>query len=102
MNKGLEELEKIKNWLYTHDLQALCDIDTIEKELKEGEKAQFKLKALGNFVKKDKALEIIKEKLVNLFHLVHTDTKEAYNDLVSEHYRELTQEEYDLIKEVVL
>lgn len=49
-----------------------------------------------------KALEIIKEKLVNLFIVAHTDSKEAYNDMVSEHWRELTQEEYDLLKEVLL
>lgn len=49
-----------------------------------------------------KALEIIKNKLVNLFHVAYTDTKEAYNDLVSEHYRELNQEEYDFLKEVLL
>ena len=43
MSKGLEALKKIKNWLYTHDLQELCDIDIIEKELK----ALEIIKALG-------------------------------------------------------
>ena len=59
-------------------------------------------KALNTIEKELKALEIIKNKLVSLFHLAYTDTKEAYNDLVSEHYRELTKEEYDLLKEVLL
>jgi len=53
-------------------------------------------------IKSLQALEIVKKKLVNLFHVAYTDTKEAYNDLVSEHYRELTQEEYDFLKEELL
>lgn len=46
-----------------------------------------------------KALEIIKEKQVDLFKVAYTNTKEEYNDMVSEHRRELTQEEFDLLKE---
>ena len=77
MSKGLEALLDLLNGI--HKIQ---NYYVISKELK--------------------ALEIIKKKLVNLFHLAYTDTKEAYNDLVSEHYRELTQEEYDFLKEVLL
>lgn len=52
-----------------------------------------------------KALEIIKEKRVNVHLLVLSDSLEKYNfkynfNLLS--YRKLTKEEYDLLKEVLL
>ena len=78
MSKGLEALQEIKSKPFSWE-KLKDNLDIIEKELK--------------------ALEIIKKKLVNLFNVVYTDTKEAYNDLVSEHYRELSQDEYDLLKE---
>ena len=89
MIKGLEALNEIekfveKNLSKTKDNESFnlgFDIGIIEKDLK--------------------AFEIIKEKLVNLFIVAYTDTKEAYNDMVSEHYRELTQDEYELLKEIL-
>lgn len=46
-----------------------------------------------------KALEIIKEKRVNVDWLLETDNVEEYNESL---YVELTKEEYDLLKEVLL
>lgn len=48
-----------------------------------------------------KALEIIKEKEVNVFIFLHSGCLESYNDMV-EVNRKLTEEEYDLLKEVLL
>ena len=48
-----------------------------------------------------KALEIIKEKQVNVFIFLHSGDLETYNDMV-EYNRKLTQYEYDLLKEVLL
>lgn len=52
-------------------------------------------------VKKLKALEIIKKKEVNVFIFLHSSDLETYNDIVEDD-RKLTQEEYDLLKEVLL
>lgn len=48
-----------------------------------------------------KALEIIKEKEVNVFIFLHSGDLETYNDMVEDN-RKLTQEEYDFLKEVLL
>ena len=48
-----------------------------------------------------KALEIIKEKEVNVFIFLHSGDLETYNDVVEDN-RKLTQEEYNLLKEVLL
>ena len=51
------------------------------------------------------ALEIIKNKEINihalLLHLKRFDKPDGYNVLVGEKYK-LTQEDYDLLKEVLL
>ena len=47
-----------------------------------------------------KALEIIKEKEVNVFIFLHSGDLETYNDMVEDN-RKLTQEEYDLLKEAL-
>ena len=46
-----------------------------------------------------KALEIIKEKEVNVRFLISCKNLKEYNDVISDH---LTQEEYDLLREVLL
>ena len=87
MAKGLEALERLKNTLlaegYWQDI--LQDVFIIEKELK--------------------ALEIIKSKEINihalLLHLKRFDSPNGYNALVGAKYQ-ITQEEYDLLKEVLL
>ena len=48
-----------------------------------------------------KALEIIKNKEVNVFVLLHSGNLKIYNDIVEDN-RKLTQEKYDLLKEVLL
>ena len=118
MIKGLEALIRIEdllNMLYETDVidddhaqdiniigEALKRLEELEKAFKALSKDDEKAKKLlSKEIEKNRAFEIINEKKVNVFHIVHTKTKEAYNDLVSEHYRELTQEEYDLLKEVL-
>lgn len=48
-----------------------------------------------------KVLAIIKEKEVNVFIFLHSGDLETYNDMVEDN-RKLTQEEYELLKEVLL
>lgn len=48
-----------------------------------------------------KALEIIKNKEVNVFVLLHSGNLKIYNDIVEDN-RKLTQEKYDLLKEALL
>ncbi len=78
MSKGLEALEKVNHPTCEADIECF---DIIEKSLK--------------------ALEIIKEKIVLVDVLFDTDTLEDYNDFKSKQ-EQLTQEEYDLLKEVML
>ena len=51
--------------------------------------------------KLDMVLDIIKEKQVDAFIFSHSGDLETYNDMVEDN-RKLTQEEYDLLKEVLL
>lgn len=52
-------------------------------------------------IKSVKALEIIKEKEVDVFIFLHSGDLETYNDMVEDN-RKLTQEEYELLKEILL
>lgn len=78
--KGLEALQKICAQYYNGE-----QYKVIEKELK--------------------VLEIIRNKEINihalLLHLKRFDYPAGYNALVGDKYK-LTQEEYDLLKEVLL
>ena len=78
MSKELEALEKIVDTYY---------IDNMDKEISIIEKAL-------------KALEIIKNKQVNVFVLLHSGNLKIYNDIVEDD-RKLTQEKYELLKEVL-
>ena len=101
MSKGLEATKRLK-WGYAITREEriyLCEC--IEKELKEGEKAQFKLKALGNFVLKSEVLEIIINKKVNLEYLKCCENYEQYKTICS-YWNEITKQEFDLLKEVML
>ena len=85
--KGLEAFEEIKavmSKLFGDVEKCNKSLDIIEKELK--------------------ALEIIKEKRVNaiiLFHYSNYKTPFKYNRCIMDHDRQLTQKEYDLLKEVL-
>lgn len=48
-----------------------------------------------------KALEIIKEKEVNVYDFKEYESKYEYNKHTKAKFQELTQEEYDLLKEVL-
>lgn len=93
MSKGLEALEKAKKRtglpLNKEFAPVTIDeLDIIEKELKDKEK-------------KDKAIEIIKDKRVQVGDLLYSSCLEAYNSGRDKVYR-LFQEEYELLKEVML
>ena len=72
--------------------EKLCQLEDIEEELGID---------LAQVNKEHKALEIIKEKEVNVFIFLHSGDLETYNDMVEDN-RKLTQEEYELLKEVLL
>ena len=76
MSKGLEALQEIIKYNALIDE----DLDIIEKELK--------------------ALEIIKTKRVDVELWRFTSNRDYYNKLVCED-RQLTEEEHDLLKEVL-
>ena len=95
MTKGLEAFEEIKKQIGNihyfdfrndvpkqtiYELREMPLFDTIEKELK--------------------ALEIIKDKEVNVNHLVISDTLDTYNYGWEEYLCILNQEEFDLLKEI--
>ena len=115
MNKGLEALKSM--WLYidepTKRQFALQDYKVIESELNDYEETKKDLKQvisdyqdLGNSVYKQvKALEIIRNKKVDVWSLGICYSLKNYHYVISaKHYPELklTQEEYDLLKEVLL
>ena len=83
MSKGLEALERIKNNLKDEDnyinLFDTLDLSIIEKELK--------------------AFEIIRNKYVNVGYFVNCINAKEYNKWYERKYH-LTQEEYNLLKEV--
>ena len=89
MSKALEALEDIILYLNASEPKGLyCEnIETIQQALLEAQKEL-------------KALEIIKEKLVDVFKLYNCNTVEEYNQA---QYRDciLTQEEFNLLKEVL-
>ena len=86
--KGLEALEEARNYTHmlitsgTWDNKISPNLNIVERELK--------------------ALRVIKYKSVNVAIFEETKNLEEYNRII--HYFELhlTQEEYDLLKEVLL
>lgn len=121
MSKGLEALERVRNQRVFIDFEIdatvndFCekDLDIIETELKDNEdlKTQFAVNSMNEFFrtldeqKKLKALEIIIEKDVSMYWLRHSKNVDEYNNFIltdKRQYQKLTQEEYDLLKEVLL
>ena len=88
MSKGLEALKEVNKYLTKYFNRALnrpedtlvkwTEIDIVEKELK--------------------ALEIIRNKKINLEYLKCCETYEQYK-MVCSYWNEITKEEYDLLKE---
>ena len=131
MSKELQALEEIQNYKIKFDanikyengnetqyrfetikdmfLKQFAIIETALKRIPELERENFELsEQVGMYAtykcedeKKLKALEIIKEKEVDVFIFLHSGYLETYNDIVEDN-RKLTQEEYDLLKEVLL
>lgn len=131
MSKGLEALAKIKkhdihktliNKKFVMDKEWEENYQIIEKELKRLEELEKAFKALSKDdekakkllsleIEKNRALEIIKEKRVDVCYFMNCRTLEEYNDDVLASYaydevdaeqRMLTQQEYDLLREVLL
>ena len=93
MSKGLEALWEYRllvanyedRWIKTTTEHFIKCADVIEQELK--------------------ALEIIKEKDVSMYWLRHSKSANDYNKFIltaKRQYQKLTQEEYDVLKEVLL
>ena len=88
MTKGLEALEKLKN-------RPCLSTDWSKKEIN----YDYNKEEYDAIEKELKALEIIKEKKVNVKWLLNSYSCDDYNNWYDIH---LTEEEYDLLKEVLL
>ena len=109
-------LEFIENNLDKRLIIGGCDI--IETELKDYEKQKQLVQTLQDkiyvkemkYAKQEKALEIIKEKKVDIAILIESESLYDYNDYMNNsdiyneygNSRQLTKEEFDLLKEVLL
>ena len=74
-------------------------LERIENEYSIGE-AVFYKEDFNQVRKELKALEIIKEKTVDIWLIQNKKTLKQYNSMVDES-RQLTQEEFNLLKEVL-
>ena len=113
MSKGLEALVSLElNACQTSD-QKEWAYNIIEKELKrleELEKAFDSLvkesetlgKMLSKEIEKNRALEIIKNKGVDILALQHYKNASQYNFSLRGMFAQLTEEEFNLLKEVLL
>ena len=108
MNKELEALKRIKS--HYNDrvcIDILEDFDLIESALKRLETLEEEKQSFDRQLeKKLKALEIIKEKSVDVGFLQWHSSVDSYNSYIVEHAwtkhtRTLTQGEFDLLKEVL-
>ena len=100
LKSNMTNAECIRFGEYVHIIEtALKDYDEIKKE----KLLLSAVRDLPNLFKKLKALEIIKEKGVNIYFLKNTDNVDEYNELIQPHFgmKALTQEEYDLLKKVL-
>ena len=112
MSEGLKEIKRLPKAIKDTFKDSF---NIIKKELKEyellgDEFQEFIIKynklceEKMEWLKQKEALEIIKKKNFDLFYLQDSKDLEMYND-ACDHYRNLsylTQEEYDLLKEVLL
>ena len=117
MSKELETLKSIKFGCCNFENRELYkdEFEIIEKALKDYEKIKFEYSELRTYhydllkenerlhnqkVKKLKALEIIKEKKVNVNCIISGWSLWKYNSYKT--HINLTKEEYELLKEVLL
>ena len=121
MNKELKALTEIQIMLDTliylvEDIFA-ANNEPIKETVKRAKRASKQILKIETTLKnheqdqkKLKAFEVIKEKRVNVDHLIYyimCDTKNNgmglhwYNREIDYEYKELTQEEFDLLKEVL-
>lgn len=80
-------------------LKALYSIKTNMQHLNGGVVGDYNPDAWDIIEKSLKALEIIKDKKVNVFILLHSGDLETYNDMVEDN-RKLTLEQYGHLIEV--
>lgn len=108
--KALEILKK-RQWVDIEHYTALCEfIETALKDYEKKTKLAKEYADINNVAKRLKALEIIKNKRVNVRAFLKCcqmeDGLTIYNnqcdDKQEKESKELTQEEYDLLKEVLL
>ena len=98
----LEALERVSQRLCGDYNDCSHELAVIETTLNENIELKKCIDLIGDIEtnnKKLKVLEIIKEKQVNVEWLLETENVEEYNESL---YADLTQEEYDLLKEVLL
>lgn len=97
MSKGLEALNDIKN-------KKVITCEVCDSKMHDGclccQKNYKRSEQIVIIEKELKALETIKKKRVDLYALVIAYDLEDYNEMVNQVY-ELTQQEYDLLKEWV-
>lgn len=98
----LQRLESIEN---TESSEALYCVDFLKEDgcittLMQGKGLEIIRQALIKAQEQEKVLEIIKEKWVNVAVLIHSKTVEEYNNNAHTPYN-LTQEEFELLKEVL-
>lgn len=102
------------NYFYKHMIARLCNVMGLDinpfEDLAETENAMinyidenecFRVDVATN-KKKSKALEIIKEKGINISELKFSYSVNEYNICKGNENESLTQEEYDLLREVLL
>ena len=76
-----------------------ADLQSVYKRLQKTH-ITFRTTPLNNIDKKLKALEIIKNKEVSVFIFLLSGDLKTYNGMI-EDSRKLTQEEYELLKEIL-
>lgn len=114
MSKGLEALHDLYDTMPIAFMEtnSIKYFEIIEKELERleeldnGAYVSIHINRYNELCDKEEALEIIKNKKINIFGLFETikyENPSSYNDSVKcpVNY-ELTQEEYDLLREVFL
>ena len=105
MSKELEALEKLNHTICLNSPTIKWRIATYEhidcKDDKEFVKCYNIIrKALIQKAKQDKILDILKKKTISHFYIQWTKNYKDYNEFCDgTDYAELTQEEYDLLKE---